>query len=52
MRIADLVVSSNIRHASAFERNRIVILYGLYRSPFSFPKSPDQVAAGDVRFRD
>jgi len=52
MRVADLVVSNNIRHASAFERNRIVILYGLYRSPFSFPQSHDQIATGHVRFRD
>jgi hypothetical protein len=51
MRVADVVVSNNIRHAPSFDRNRIVILYGLYRGPFSFPKSHYKIATGHVRFR-
>ena len=50
MRIADLVVSNGIRHASAFERNRIVILHGLYRGPFSFPQNRHHFAQSDVRY--
>jgi hypothetical protein len=51
MRVADHLVSSSICCASAFERNRILILYGLYRGPFSFPQNHYQIATGDVRFR-
>jgi hypothetical protein len=50
VRVADRVVSNNIRHASTFERNRIVILYGLYCGPFSFPQNHQHVAKGDVRY--
>jgi len=28
----------------------MLILYGLYRGPFSFPQSHYQIATGDVRF--
>jgi hypothetical protein len=50
MRAADLLVGISIRRASTFERYRVVDLYRLYRSAFSFSANRDDLAAGDVRF--
>ncbi len=50
MRVADHLVSNSIRLASTFERYRISNVHRLYRRPFSFPKNPNPVAKGAVRF--
>jgi hypothetical protein len=39
MRVADLLVSDGIRHASTFEPHRVVDLHRLHRRPFSFSAS-------------
>jgi hypothetical protein len=50
MRVADLLVGISIRHASTFERYRVVNVYRLYRRPFSFSASRYRLAQRDVRF--
>jgi hypothetical protein len=50
MRVADLLVSIGIRHASTFESDRVFDLYSLYRRPFSFTADHYRIANGDVRF--
>ena len=52
MPVADHLVSSRIRCASAFERYRLGKVHGLYRRPFGFPQNHHHhLAKGDVRFR-
>jgi len=50
MRVADLLVSDCIRHASTFEPHRVVDVYRLYRRPFSFSANRYRLTNGDARF--
>ena len=50
MRVAYHLVSNSVRLASTFERYRVSNVPCLYRRPFSFPKNPNPVAKGAVRF--